>query len=242
MAGENNLKNEILKLVELQGIDAQIFDLKAELEELPEEVKRIDSIVETKKSGIKKAEEDLKTVQVTKNQKENEVKTIEEKIKKYESELNNVKTNKEYKALLTEIETLKADISVIEETILGYFDKIDQAESGLNDEKKKFEEEKKTNDVEKNNINEKIKIAETSLKELEAKRKSISDNVKPEVLFRYEKILANRGRVAIAKVSGQFCGACNMTLRPQKINEAHLLKEIVFCEMCGRILYAEKED
>jgi predicted nucleic acid-binding Zn-ribbon protein len=49
----------------------------------------------------------------------------------------------------------------------------------------------------------------------------------------------NRGKTAIAKIDGEFCGECNMKLRPQVINEARLKENVVICESCQRILYTE---
>ena len=58
-------------------------------------------------------------------------------------------------------------------------------------------------------------------------------------LGQYERILKKWGRIAITEVNGEFCGVCNMQLRPQIINEAKLQKNLVFCENCARMLYAQ---
>ena len=77
------------------------------------------------------------------------------------------------------------------------------------------------------------------INELASRRDGFIKEVDPEALDRYEKILKNRGRTALAAVNGEFCGECNMQLRPQIINDARLKKVLVLCENCGRILYVE---
>jgi len=77
------------------------------------------------------------------------------------------------------------------------------------------------------------------LKELEGGRVKLTEPVDGVLLKRYEKVLENRGKTALSLISGECCSECNMKLRPQIINEAHLNADIVICENCQRILYTE---
>lgn len=242
MAEETNVRGEIKKLITLQEIDTKIYDLKTVLEELPQEKEKMEASLQEKTAGISEAEEELKKIQVEKSQKETEMQSCEEKIKKHEAELNLIKTNKEYTALLQEIGSQKADISLFEEEIINYLDKIEEVQALLAEEKSKFEEEKKIADSEKARMDSEIKNAQTSLGEYENTRTKLAAEVGSNILQKYERILANRGRIAVTKLDGEFCGECNMTLRPQILDEARLQKDLVVCESCGRILYVEEEN
>ena len=239
MPEELNLKEEIKKLVQLQAVDSEMFDLQAEKENFPERIKQMDASLDAKMGGMKSAEDELKRIQVAKNDKENQMQSKEEQIKKHQADLYQIKTNKEYKALEQEIESIRADVSLLEEEIIGLFDQIEAAQAKLEEEKKIFENEKQLVEKEKAAIKTEEKKVSDRLSEITAARSGMAQGIDQGVLRAYERILKSRGRVAIVKVNGEFCGECNMHLRPQIINEAKLRKSLTFCENCARILYDE---
>ncbi|MEA3488977.1 MAG: C4-type zinc ribbon domain-containing protein [Candidatus Omnitrophota bacterium] len=239
MPEQVNIKEEIKKLIQVQELDAEIYDLSAEKGSFPGRLNEMDSSLEEKKGGMQDAEEELKKLQVSKSEKETDMQAKEEQINKHESELYQIKNNKEYKALQQEIDSIKADVSLLEEDIINLFDAIEAAQAKCEQEKKIFEDEKQKVEKEKETIKSEEKRLSERLNELTAKRKEFSGAVAPKVLQEYERILKSRGRIAIVKVNGEFCGECNIHLRPQVINEAKMKKNLVFCENCVRILYDE---
>ena len=241
MTSDKDFKQEILKLARVQQLDSEIYDLSGKKESFPVRLKEMDESLEGKRAGLSQAEETLKKLQVEKNEKEVDIKGREEKVKKHEGELYQIKNNKEYKALQGEIESIKADISLLEESVLKLYDEIEAAQNRVEAEKKVFEEEQRSVEAEKSAINAEEKELDSRLDGLRASRQQFMGGIDPEVLDKYERILKNKGRVALAAVKGNFCGECNMHLRPQLINEAKLLKALVFCENCGRMLYEAEE-
>jgi hypothetical protein len=239
MPDTKDLKTEIGKLVQLQKIDSQIYDLESRKNTFPAKLEEMDRSLEEKTEGCKQAEENLKRLQVLKNEKETEMQASEEKIKKHESELYQIKNNKEYKALQQEIENIKADVSLLEEEIIGLFDEIESAASKLEEEKTLFEKEKASVEKEKNVIRSEEKELDKDISALKQQREQKVDEIKPPLLDLYKRILFHRGRTAMSRLSGEFCSECNMHLRPQVINEIRLRKKIVQCENCARILYVE---
>ena len=234
------IKNEIKKLIQLQEMDSHLFDLKSQLETFPERLNEMDESLEAKKGGMEEAEEDLKRLKVLKGEKETDMQAKEEKIKKHDGELYQIKNNKEYQALQQEIDSIKADVSLVEEEIIKLFDEIEAAQGRFEEEKKKFEEERESVEKEKGVIEEEEKKFSLELDGLKAKRGEFTSGISSGVLGKYQRILDKRGKTALAKVEGNFCSECNMQLRPQIINEAKLQKALVFCENCTRILYAEE--
>ena len=119
-----NLKEQIKLLVELQGLDTNIFRLEDELESIPETIKNKEEEFKEKSGNLKKLEDGLKALQLKRKEKEGDLEAKEVNIKKYQQQLNQVKTNKEYTALQEEIGRIKADNSLIEEAILNLFDQL----------------------------------------------------------------------------------------------------------------------
>ena len=239
MAEVLGFKEQIRKLVQLQELDSEIFDLTAKKETFPVRIKEMDDSLEAKKGGMEAADTEFKRLQVLKGEKETDMQAKEEKIAKHDSELYQIKNNKEYQALQQEINSIKADVSLLEEELINLFDEIEKARVKCEAEKKIFEKE--TQDVEKEK--QAIKTEETELTarlgDITSKRSEFAEGVAHDVLDKYQKILAKRGRIAITPVKDEFCGACNMHLRPQIINDAKIQKNLVLCENCVRILYVE---
>ena len=145
-------KEELVKLIALQDVDVVIFDLNEKSAAFPELISSIDKSLEDKKTALNTAEDDLKKLQVLKNQKETEMQSKEELIKKHQAQLFQIKNNKEYSALQHEIDSIKADISLVEEDIIKLFDQIDAAKALVEKEKKIFNDEKSKAESEKSGI------------------------------------------------------------------------------------------
>ncbi|MDD5634648.1 MAG: C4-type zinc ribbon domain-containing protein [Candidatus Omnitrophica bacterium] len=239
MPAENNYKEQIGKLIGLQQVDSKIYDLASEKESFPERLSVFDQTLDQKKAGVKNSEEALKQLQVKKNEKDVDMQAKEEKIKKLQSNLYQIKNNKEYQAIQQEIDSIKADVSLIEEDIIALFDKIEQAQEAMAHEKHIFDEEKKKVETEKEKIKSEEKKIDSELAELKAERDKALEGVSDEILKRYDAILKNKGRTALAKLTGGICGECHMSLRSQVINDVKLRKNLIFCENCARILYDE---
>ena len=239
MAEVVDFKEQVKKLVQLQAIDSEIFDHTSQLDSFPIRLKEMDDSLEAKKGGMEAADAALKQIQVLKNEKEMEMQVKEEKIAKHESDLYQIKNNKEYQALQHEIDSIKADVSMVEEEIINLFDEIEKAKLKCEEEKKIFEQETQSVDKEKQVIKGEEAELAARISELTSKRDECASGIGSDVLSKYQRILEKRGRIALAMVKDQFCGACNMQLRPQVTNDAKLQKNLVFCENCGRMLYAE---
>ncbi len=236
-----NIKEELIKLVSLQDIDKKIYDLKKEKAGQPVAIEAIRQDFETKKEKLKSIEESRQKSQLKQKEKEMALAEKEEGIKKSQGQLGQLKTNKEYHAKLAEIESLKADKSIIEEEILVAMDEIDALKNAIDAEKKNLEGEEKSFNEKKNTILARGKEIDGLLSDLEGKRKILSDSVDKQILQRYEHILHGKEGLALVKVQNTSCGGCFMTVPHQVINEIKMHERLITCDMCARILYLEDD-
>lgn len=232
------LKEEIKKIVELQKIDSEIYDLTQKKDNLiPQESKALHDEFEEIAKSLLVFENKIKNLQLQKKDREIDLASKEEALKKAQGQLYQLKTNKEYQAKLNEIESHKADISVAEEEVLKILEELESA-------KKEFQQQKTQLQAEENKIKEKqraltaaIQDAEVKIEALQSKRETAIDGIDAKVLSRYEHLLKKRHGLAIVPVVDNICGACHMRLTHQNINEIKMFKELVFCGNCVRILY-----
>ena len=236
------LKTEISKLVKLQKIDMQIHNLCREKdEEKPAQLEKLKLEFEEKKKILETAAKDLKELQLKRKNKELDLATKEDAVRKAQGHLYQLKTNKEYQVKLTEIASLKADVSILEEEVLKALDAIEEAEKRLTAVKGSLAQEDKKFKEEENKITSRVYDIEIEIKGLEDKRSIFVNDVEPSLLSRYEKLLSTRSGLAIVHADNESCGACHMRVTAQTINEIKMYKDLIFCESCVRILYVSED-
>ena len=230
--------NEQIKiLIDLQKVDAEIYQLKRELAGIPSLLKKNEADFEKKKAVLKAAEAEHQALYLKQKEKENSLQTQEEKIKKLQTQLYQLKSNKEYSAMDMEIKSFKADHSVLEEEILRLLDAVDQAKARCVKEKEHLNrEEMKFKEVAEELKKRSLEGTE-EIQHHEEKRKAFVPQIEPRLLAQYERILKNREGLALVPVKNNSCGGCHMELPPQVVHEVYLQDKLIICESCARILY-----
>jgi len=236
-----NLRETLMLLCDLQEKDIKIETLKNKLEDLPKFAEHKKQQLSTAKKEFDNRKETYVKLNSLKKEKESLLVSKESLIAKYTTDLNNVKSNDVYKSCLLEIEKAKADKSVIEDEILQLMEDIDKETVNL----KQYESDLKKAESE---INGEIKNIEDSslnmrqeIEKMKTERDSFSKSININILSQYERIRENRNGIGLSLVDGDSCGACNMVIRPQLINQATKCKELVYCDNCSRILFNKKE-
>jgi uncharacterized protein len=149
-----------------------------------------------------------------------------------------VKTNKEYSAVLAEIETIKMEKGRIEEEILALMEtqermtrEIAEAEGRL----KRHTEEATTQQAA---ATEEFRVLEADLAAVRAERESLARDIPRDSMGQYTRLLRGRGGLAVAVVGANgICTGCRLSVTPQRFNELRQSSQILTCESCGRILF-----
>jgi predicted nucleic acid-binding Zn-ribbon protein len=235
-----NLEEQIKLLVEAQALDSQILKLERELTEIPQRIKNIDDAFKAKMANLKSLEDKVKALQLKRKEREGDLETKEGMIKKYQTQMYQVKTNKEYTALQEEIARVKADNSIIEEDIIKLLDQVDIENQNISKEKEVLKSEEAKSAVEKKALEEdKVRI-KNELEVLKAQRAELVGKIDKDILKKYERILKNRDGLAVVPVANESCQGCFRILPPQVINEIRMKQGLIVCENCARILYIEE--
>jgi predicted nucleic acid-binding Zn-ribbon protein len=237
---DTSIKDQIHRLVALQKIDSEIYDLKTQLQEKPAVVGDLKKGFEGKKARLQVIEEKIKSVQAKRKETELDLKGKEDSITKANAQLSELKTNREYSAKLTEIENIKADKSILEEKVLLSFDESDRLSGDAAAERGRVAEEERVYLQKKKEVDEEVKVINERVKALEGQRKELIPGVDAAILPRYEQLIDRRQGLAIVQViSGNECGGCHMDVTMQQINAIKIGEGFVHCEFCNRILYLE---
>ena len=114
---------DLEKLVRLHQVDSDLRRVESELAVIPRLRQEIDDRLARDRSHLEAAKAALEGSQKARKQNEASVQDLETKRSKYKGQLMEVKTNKEYTAVLHEIEGVERDIKAREDVILEEMEK-----------------------------------------------------------------------------------------------------------------------
>jgi uncharacterized protein len=236
------MREEIRALLEIQNLDMEIRELKARSGVIEDGLESILSEIEKDERIIKEEKDKDTSSRVRSKELELEVEEKKNRIDKYQSQLFKIKNNKEYTALLHEIEGLKADIRILEDRILelmeegeGEKDLMQEAQANLERARQRYwdEEEK---------AGEELGRIASLIREKQRVRLEKAEKIDPDLKERYEIIFVRKPDRAVAAVRHGVCTGCNMELTAQVLNDLARDEMICQCENCGRFIFLPEED
>ena len=231
------MNSDLKNLIDLQEVDARIAALKAEIAALPKEVALIEAKLAGSKGKVEAAQAAIKADDAARRKYESEIQDQQQKISKYRDQSLNVKTNQEYKALLSEIEQADSVIRGLEDKILEIMVAADTRKDALKKAEIVLKADTAENDKEKEVARQRTAEDEKELAELSEHRKQTRAGISEDSLRHYDRVLKLRGSALSAVHEDQMCSSCRIMLRPQVFQEVMANEQFIACDYCSRILY-----
>jgi predicted nucleic acid-binding Zn-ribbon protein len=169
--------------------------------------------------------------------KEDKLKRGVDSLKKTKDRLLEVKTNKEYQAILKEIETIEKKNSDNEDEIITAMEDLDNIKSVLKTNEKDFDDRKSRYESEKQKIAQEISQLDVDLADCQQKSSDLRRQVRSELQKKYEIIKGARNGLAVVSVWKEVCGGCHMNIPPQLYIELQRSVDLLSCPNCNRIIY-----
>lgn len=235
------MKKDLEMLLKLQGIDYELGELERSKDYLPDMIKNLEKETEEVSNELKKIEQQLIENTLLKKKLEIEVDSLNDALVKFQKQMREIKTNREYDALTTEIANRKLKISENEEKILELMGAIDELEDKKIEDKKKFEEIQRNNTAQLETLKKEMNSVGTTVKIKEDERRNVTVRIDKRLLATYDRIKKGKGAEVVVVVRKGACGACYKSLPPQRIQEIKMENGIITCDSCGRILIWNEE-
>jgi len=237
---EQTVEEKLKALYELQTIHTKIDRIRQVRGELPMEVADLEDDVaglETRIQKIKNELDDLEDDIVT---RKNLIKDAQSNIKKYETQLNEVKNNREYDAISKEIEIQGLDIQVSEKKIREFGYEITTKTQVYEKALAELEARKADLDAKKDELDTISSETEKEESELSAQAEKASKNIEERLLIAYNRLRKNaKNGLAVVTIQRDSCSGCFNQIPPQRQSDIRQRKKIIVCEHCGRILIDE---
>jgi uncharacterized protein len=232
--------NQKLKiLIQMQELDDVIGEKDILTRELPQELSSMKQNLEDANNQLEETSQLLDENIKTQKLKELEIRSNKDKIDKYKNQLLTIQTNKEYKALNSEVSHLESLNTGIDDDLIEMMEEEAKIRTEL-DEKKAIQ--KKADDLLKANeeiLKKKIDAVEKEIVVVRDKRNSLAKGLSTTMVRRYAALIKNKNRKAVVFDVNGTCSGCHYKIRPQLIIEIREAEKVLNCESCGRMIVAK---
>ncbi|MGZ3580332.1 MAG: zinc ribbon domain-containing protein [Syntrophales bacterium] len=231
------MKEQLSYLIELQKLDLIIGKIIGKKGELPDKMALMDEGFAASAKTVEECKKKFEELNKLQSEREEKLRKGIDILKKTKDRLLEVKTNKEYQAILKEIETIENKNSEIEDEIISGLDEIDHMRTEVRAKEKDFETHRSQYENEKEKMGKEIIQLDHDLHDAEKRTDALRKQIRDELLKRYETIKGRRNGVAVALVWKEVCGGCHMNIPPQMYNELQWSSDLFTCPNCNRIIY-----
>ena len=234
-------ENDLDKLRTLQDILSEKIRLEHEIVEIPKQLGALEEArSRTRKAYIERnlEYEKVKTAEEEARSMMREAEAARERAERIMGE--GATTQREYEALDKEQKYAEEkeqqygkEVQQKVKILLDLDEQIKQLAALSEDQEKELVEKRAGIEAE---VAERKKSAESLFKQ----ERKLTDDLDPEVVYKFERILRNKMGLGIVAIKGNVCMGCHMILPAQFSNNVRLRNEFVFCPYCSRILFYEE--
>lgn len=229
-------------LSQLQDVLARMFEIEDKIKEIPKALADKEAVLQ--KTKITYLELHEKSEKVKEELKNLRIRLDEAGVKRETSEkmMETITQAREFETLQKEIEDAKNAEQTLRKSLIAKEKFYEELNMKLSVQEEIMAQQ--TQEVEEETAVKDALIAENQavLDEIIAKKNELAKDLDPNLVFKFERIIRNKGGKGIVPVHSIVCEGCHMTLPAQFVNDVRREDEIKFCPYCSRVLYYEESE
>jgi len=233
------LKEGLDTLYALQQKDDQLKEIENTIKEIPLQIKELEDERDSRSDMIEKAKKKLQHNSEERKKLEREIAAIKDKIAKYKEQMKKVTTNKEYQGFSNEIKFEESNIGVVEEKIIEKMVESDEIMGKIREAENEFNKIAETYNQQIKDMRSNLDYHKNKLAEETKNKMTLRTRVEAKLLKAYDNLYAKKAGKVVSYVQTDFCGVCNIKIRPQVLSEMIISNDVLICESCGRILFKQ---
>jgi len=228
---------DLERLIQLQRLDDFVTGARQTLAEHPDRLAALDSRLAGARDRLAGSRAGLAKNQACRRALEKDLATIQGRLARFKDQLMEVKTNREYQAMLKEIETAEREIRALEDRMLERMLEADELAGAVRQAEEDLAVEQASIDSDRGEMEGRALELEAELARAVPARETLVAAIAVPLCALYDHVARNRKGVAVAEARDGHCTVCHVRLRPQVYNEIRRNETIVQCDSCQRILY-----
>tara|TARA_Y100001960_G_scaffold120648_1_gene128990 strand:- start:58 stop:777 length:720 start_codon:yes stop_codon:yes gene_type:complete len=237
------MDNNIKEVINLHKIDKRLYDINVRRGDLPAQISQLNKKIETLSDTIKEFNSRVQIIDKRKVIIEGELSDSDSKVKNLNDQMYKVKSNKEYEALLKEIDHIKGNNDIINNELLELESELEKINSLITNNNEELDLLKEKLDKGECNLKEtNLLFEEEEQNLLKDKDKIIKDIKHDDALELYDEKKNEYQGLAFAEINRGSCENCYSNLPPQLVIDALNQTSFVNCPTCGILLYQDQEN
>ncbi|MCZ6696501.1 MAG: hypothetical protein O7A63_08185 [Acidobacteria bacterium] len=218
------------KMIGLESIDEKTAAIPAEVAALEKSLLALQQEIQSARVRLDELQSDRRRL-------EGDLQAVETRIQKYQAQLAEIKTNKEYQVMLKEIETCRTERLALDEKILLEMEEGDGRSEEFRALEKRLKEKESETRQGKKELDDRASALRKEREELEGERKALSESIPREYLVPFTKVANQRRGLALVAVRDELCGGCHVRVMPRLIQQVRRAEGLIACDSCKRYLY-----
>lgn len=236
-------------LIKLQRVESRLRAVQSKLARCRRNVLYQETQLRALQSNFEAKQQEIKLTRIQTDRLELDLKSRDEHVAKMRAALNMARTNKEYSAVLSELNTSKADDSKLESQILELMKSIETDQLQCQEIQKQVESHKAQMEQVRTEAESKAAQLEKEVNVIQKEWDLYAQKIPPEVLIIFKRVSETYDGEAMSQIEQQdannytfSCGGCFMSLPAEIVNILSNKDEVLRCSNCTRILYLKDDN
>jgi hypothetical protein len=231
------VRDQFRLLLALQQVDDRLRALALQEQQLPQRLQAYEAACAAARQQLVQQQATIEQSERQQRAFERELANHQEAIRKTQSKAHEVKTNKEYSAILAEIDVGKQRLETLEDQLLALMEATDQqrqayhvyeqqehvAQQAFVEQRHQIQQEHET-------------LHRTVVAEQERRRQTVA-GLEAKLYEQYQKVAAQHGGRGVAQLQDGVCSGCHLKVPPQLVSEIRLQTQLFTCPHCRLMLF-----
>jgi len=235
----SDARTQLLSLVKMQELALEIQAAHAVVDGAPAKIEEAEGRFRERNAEYVAIKERYDAIDADRRARSLELSALEDTRKHYQDSLMQVKNQREYAAVLKEIDAAKAAIGEHEEAILASMDEVETLKTDLEARAAHIESERTIVEDERVAVEAGSAEAQGRIERATNERAEIESTLPAALVANVRRVEEGRKGIFLVKAERESCSACHVRLRPQVYQEIRQAAKIHMCGSCRRYLFHE---
>jgi predicted nucleic acid-binding Zn-ribbon protein len=235
------VRSQFLLLAALQCQDDRLRALEAEQRRLPQQLQPYEIACTETQQTLSRLQNDIEQTERQRRGLERELESLQAQLAKTQGRLHEIKTNKEYSAVLAEMAVGKQRITAIEDQVLNLMEHIEHSRRTVQLQEQHVQEAMQTFTEHRKHVQQSQQALTEQLRLEQTKRQQIVVDLDEKLYTLYHRLVAQRGSQVVVYVQNGTCGGCHLKVQPQLVSEIRQQNTLITCPHCQRMLFWPSE-
>jgi uncharacterized protein len=230
------VRDQFQLLLALQRVDDRLRALALEEQQLPQRLQAYEATCMAVRQQLVQQQAAIEQSERQQRAFERELMNHQEAIRKTQSKAHEVKTNKEYSAILAEIDAGQQRLETLEDQLLALMEATDQQRQAYRAYEQQEHVAQHALVEQRHQIQQAHEALSRTIEAEQERRQQTAAGLEAKLYEQYQKVAAQHGGRGIAQLQDGVCSGCHLKVPPQMVSEIRLQTQVFTCPHCRLML------